>query len=89
MTCMSDEIDFEIRAVLASVLDNGITADDISVDADMVIDYGIDSLQVINFLLAIEDTFDVELDYENLELDHLRSVREFTDFVARLRAVAQ
>ena len=86
---MSDEIDFEIRAVLASVLDNGITADDISVDADMVIDYGIDSLQVINFLLAIEDTFDVELDYENLELDHLRSVREFTDFVAGLRAVAQ
>lgn len=86
---MSDEIDLEIRAVLASVLDNGITADDISVDADMVIDYGIDSLQVINFLLAIEDTFDVELDYENLELDHLRSVREFTDFVVGLRAVAQ
>lgn len=86
---MSDEIDFEIRAVLASVLDNGIMADDISADADMVIDYGIDSLQVINFLLAIEDTFDVELDYENLELDHLRSVREFTDFVAGLRAVAQ
>ena len=86
---MSDEIDFEIRAVLASVLDNGITADDISVDADMIIDYGIDSLQVINFLLSIEDTFDVELDYENLELDHLRSVREFTDFVAGLRAVAQ
>ncbi|KAA0109641.1 acyl carrier protein [Mycolicibacterium sp. P1-5] len=86
---MSDEIAFEIRAVLAGVLDKGLTADDISVDADMVIDYGIDSLQMINFLLSIEDTFDVELDYENLELDHLRSVREFTDFVAGLPAIAQ
>jgi acyl carrier protein len=86
---MSDEIAFEIRTVLASVLDNGLTADDISVHADMVIEYGIDSLQMINFLLSIEDTFDVELDYENLELDHLRSVREFTAFVVGLRAVAQ
>jgi acyl carrier protein len=30
----------------------------------------------------------VELDYENLELDHLRSVSEFAGFVAGLRAAA-
>jgi acyl carrier protein len=86
---MNDDIDLEIRAVLATVLDNGMTAHDISVDADIVTDYGIDSLQMISFLLSIEDTFDVQLDYDNLELDHLRSVREFTDFVAGLRTVAQ
>jgi acyl carrier protein len=86
---MNDDIGLEIRTVLATVLDNGTTAQDISADADMVTEYGIDSLQMISFLLGIEDTFDVPLDYENLELDHLRSVRQFTDYVASLRVTAQ
>ncbi|RKT87093.1 acyl carrier protein [Saccharopolyspora antimicrobica] len=75
--------------VLANVLGSGMTADDISADADLVDEYGLDSLQMIAFLLGIEDTFDVELDYENLRLDHLRSVSEFADFVSNLRAAAQ
>jgi acyl carrier protein len=86
---MSDDIDVQIRSALATVLDNGMTADEISADADIITDYGIDSLQMISFLLSIEDTFDLVLDYDNLELDNLRSVREFTDFVAGLRTVAR
>lgn len=86
---MNDDIDWQIRSSLATVLDNGMTADDISVDADIINEYGIDSLQMISFLLTIEDTFDLVLDYDNLELDNLRSVREFTDFVAGLIPVAQ
>lgn len=85
---MNDDIDRQIRAELSTVLDNGMTADDISADADIVAEYGIDSLQMISFLLGIEDIFDLELDYENLELDHLRSVSEFAGFVAGLRAAA-
>jgi acyl carrier protein len=86
---MDNDIDGQIRAVLATVLDNGMTAGDLSSDADLVTEYGIDSLQMISFLLDIEDTFDVPLDYENLELDDLRSVRQFADFVAGLLAPAQ
>lgn len=86
---MNDDTDLEIRSALATVLDNGMTAHDISIDADIITDYGIDSLQMISFLLSIEDAFDVELDYDNLELDDLRSVRQFTDFVAGLRVIAQ
>lgn len=86
---MNDDIELNVRAVLASVLANGMTVDDISADANLVDEYGLDSLQMISFLLGIEDTFDVELDYENLRLDHLRSVREFVGFVAGLRASVQ
>jgi len=39
---------------------------------------------MISFLLGIEDTFDLELDYENLELDHLRSVAQFASYVKAL-----
>ena len=85
---MNDDSDLQIRTVLATVLNRGIAAEDISVDADLVNEYGIDSLELISFLLAIEDAFDLELDYDNLELNHLRSVREFASFVAIRRVKA-
>jgi acyl carrier protein len=78
------EIEERVKTVLAKVLDNGITAGEIGPEADLVEQYGLDSLQTITFLLAIEDEFDLELDYPNLQLDDLRSVRQFSTFVARL-----
>ncbi|TDB78334.1 acyl carrier protein [Micromonospora sp. KC723] len=80
-----NDIESEIKKALAEVLANGTTADDIGPDADLVDEYGLDSLQMISFLLAVEDRFDVELDYEGLDLDDLRSVRQFTGYVESLR----
>lgn len=76
-----------IRVVLADVLSNGLAADDIDLESDLVEEYGLDSLQMISFLLGIEDAFDIELDYENLELDDLRSVRQFAAYVAEVKSV--
>lgn len=70
-----------VKKVLAEVLPDFGSADDVPSDADMVQELGLDSLQAINFLLRIEDEFDIELDYDNLSLDHLRSVREFSAIV--------
>ncbi|WP_433697163.1 acyl carrier protein [Nocardiopsis sp. CA-288880] len=83
---MNDD-EARISAVLADVLSNGLTADGIDPESDLVEEHGLDSLQMISFLLGIEDAFDIELDYENLELDDLRSVRQFTAFVAEVKSV--
>lgn len=82
-----DEVYVRLKEVLASVLLNGTEATDIDTDADLVEDYGLDSLQAISFLLKVEDAFDIELDYESLDLDLLRSLRTFGDWVATLGAV--
>ncbi|MCE7008475.1 acyl carrier protein [Kibdelosporangium philippinense] len=84
---MSD-IEFTIKTVLAGVLGAGITPLEIRSDADLVDEYGLDSLQTISFLLGIEDAFDLELDYETLELDHLRSVNQFAAFIKSTSALA-
>ncbi|WP_328988613.1 phosphopantetheine-binding protein [Kribbella sp. NBC_01245] len=83
------DIENRVKLVLAKVLDNGLTAEQIGSEADLVAEYGLDSLQTITFLLAIEDEFDLELDYPSLQLDDLRSVRQFSGFVARLAAPVQ
>ncbi|CAM3935431.1 acyl carrier protein [Kibdelosporangium persicum] len=77
-----------IKTVLAGVLASGITPAEIRSDADLVEEYGLDSLQTISFLLGIEDAFDIELDYETLELDHLRSVGQFAAFIGSMNRVA-
>ncbi|SMD15975.1 acyl carrier protein [Kibdelosporangium aridum] len=82
------DTEFAIKTVLAGVLGTGITPAEIGSDADLVEEYGLDSLQTISFLLGIEDAFDLELDYETLELDHLRSVRQFAEFISSTTVVA-
>jgi acyl carrier protein len=83
-----DDVENKVRAVLVGVLSSGLAVDEVALDADLVDEYGLDSLQMISFLLGIEDTFDVELDYENLELDHLRSVAQFASYVRQLAPAA-
>ena len=83
-----DDVENKVRSVLVGVLATGLGPDEVAPDADLVDEYGLDSLQMISFLLGIEDTFDLELDYEHLELDHLRSVAQFASYVRQLARAA-
>jgi acyl carrier protein len=83
-----DEVYAKIKNVLAGVLMNGTEAADVATDADLVEEYGLDSLQAISFLLGLEDAFGIELDYASLNLDLLRSLREFGAWIAALDGVS-
>ncbi|MFE3945364.1 acyl carrier protein [Streptomyces sp. NPDC059118] len=73
-----------VMKVLTNVLSRRREPVQISPDVDMVAVLGLDSLEAIEFLLQIEDEFDIELDFENLSLQHLNSVRTFSaEVIAR------
>ncbi|NUU21880.1 MAG: acyl carrier protein [Streptomycetaceae bacterium] len=72
-----------LKALVAEILGDPGLAAGIADDADLVDELGLDSVQMIRFLLGTEDAFDLELDFEALELDHIRSVRLFAEFVLR------
>jgi acyl carrier protein len=84
---MSD-VENRITRVLAQVLTD-VAAAGMTPEADLIDEYGMDSLQMISFLLAVEDEFGIELDYENLDLADLRSVRQFAAYLAGLRVETQ
>jgi acyl carrier protein len=53
----------------------------IDADTNLVDDVMLDSIQMIAFLLRVEDELDVEIDFESLGLDHVRTLRAFTGFL--------
>jgi acyl carrier protein len=77
-----------LKLLLAEALGDESLADGISDDADIVNDIGIDSIQMITFLLNVEDDFGVNLDFENLDLSDLTSLRKFHAFVTSTPATA-
>ncbi|MFI5571301.1 acyl carrier protein [Streptomyces sp. NPDC051740] len=51
-------------------------------ETSIISDLGLDSLQMIEFLLTVEDTLQVELDFESMDMDYLQSVDAFCRFVS-------
>ena len=40
-----------------------------------------DFLQLINFILKVEDEFEVEIDFDEFDLSHLGSIDKFLHFI--------
>ena len=51
-------------------------------ETNIINDLGLDSLQIIEFLLTVEDELGVELDFETMDMDALTSVGSFCRFVS-------
>ncbi|MBW8795404.1 MAG: acyl carrier protein [Streptomyces sp.] len=75
------DVEERLRKLLGEIIGDHALITGISGDTDIVNDLGLDSIQMINFLLRLEDEFDVELDFEHLTFDQLGSLRELGRFV--------
>ncbi|MDN4616893.1 acyl carrier protein [Paenibacillus sp. PsM32] len=51
-------------------------------DSDIIHDAGLDSIQLIHFILRVEDDFNVEIDFEEFDMEHLGSIQAFCNFVS-------
>ncbi|MDX3103780.1 acyl carrier protein [Nonomuraea angiospora] len=84
-----DDLLPQIKSMLAEALGDGWAAEELGDDADIIRELGMDSIQLINFLFMVEDKFDVELDFDRLDIEGLYSIRAFCGFVlAHVNALA-
>jgi acyl carrier protein len=79
-----DGVTGDLKMLLARALRDTDRAPEVSDDDDIVNGLGLDSLQMIRFLLDVESHFGVELDFEHIDLATLGSVRRFAGVVAGL-----
>ncbi|WP_168122425.1 acyl carrier protein [Paenibacillus sp. HB172176] len=72
----------KITEIIAELKEDPSLANELTAASSITEDAGLDSLQLVNFILRIEDEFGVEFDFDEFDLEHLRSIEAFCAFVA-------
>ena len=83
---METDTRHELRAQVAEVVSEraGIDVPDTSTD---LLEAGlIDSLALVTLIVALEETFGVQLPLDDFDVDHFRSVDTMADFLASVGA---
>ena len=70
------DIDLEetIKTLLAKVIEDDSTKDSWTIETNIIDDIGIDSLQIVKFMMAVEDELGISINYEDLTFDDFSSI---------------
>lgn len=71
----------KIKQLLGEITGNPELAETLDGSTDIINDIGLDSIQMINFVLMIEDEFQIQLDFENFDFSNLNSIDILTEFL--------
>ena len=75
----------EVKQLLEEVKKTPGLAATLSDSANIIEDVGLDSLEMMDFMLEVEKRFQLELDFEQMEFDVFESVSRFAQFVSRMK----
>lgn len=72
----------KIISILCEVMEDPTLKKKINGDSDLTKDVGLSSLQLINFILKIEDELKISIDFEEFDYEKLNSINAFCDFIS-------
>jgi len=70
-----------LMQILAEIKNEPDLAARINPGTDIINELGLDSLQMINLALRVEDEFQITIDFETFDFDTLLSVQAFWEFI--------
>jgi len=70
-----------IKEILARLRGTPDLAASLADTADLVDGLALDSLEMLQFMLELEDRLAIRIDFEQLEFSYLRSIRVLADFL--------
>lgn len=71
----------QIIQLISQIKDDAQLEKSLNVDSNIMEDGGLDSLQMINFILKIEEQFGIEIDFEEFDFSHMESVSAFCQYI--------
>lgn len=83
---METDTGHELRAQVADVVSERAGIDVPTTSTDLLEAGLIDSLALVTLIVALEETFDVQLPLDDFDVDNFRSVDAMADFLGALRA---
>jgi len=75
-----------IKEIVARLRDSPALAHELPDDADLVDGLALDSLEMLQFMLELEERLAVRIDFERMEFAYLRSIRTLADFLDTMPA---
>ncbi|MBU3178018.1 acyl carrier protein [Clostridium estertheticum] len=67
--------------IICKVIEDASLGEKIEKSTDLLNEVAIDSLQLINIILEIEDEFDVQFDFDEFNMDNLKSVDSLSKYI--------
>lgn len=71
----------KIIKILSEVKENESLIETVDIGTNIIDEIGLDSLQMINFMLRIEEETGVEIDFDTFEFSNLYSVKTFAEYL--------
>ncbi|WP_238653922.1 acyl carrier protein [Paenibacillus piscarius] len=78
----------QILAMISEVKDDTGLAIRLNGHSSIMEDGGLDSLQLITFLLKVEERYGIVIDFEQFEFDCMESVTVFCNYISELQKTA-
>lgn len=70
-----------IEEKIVDLIKKELNVEDFSLEEDLVTNYEIDSIALLDFFMIIEDEFDIE--FEDEELENLKSAADIVDLIEK------
>jgi acyl carrier protein len=74
-----------IKLILAKIKGVPGLAQQLADSADIIEDVGLDSLQMMEFMLEIESQLNLEIDFEKLDFSYLKSIEKFSEVLQQMK----
>ena len=74
-----------LKKMIVEITGNESLNGNISDATDLIDGVGLDSIQMVNLILMIEDEFAIEIDFENFSMENLRNIENFSQYIADLK----
>lgn len=77
-----------LKRIIATIKSDPALQSSLSDSADLVDEVGLDSLQMLQFMLEIESSMQIQIDFDRLDYEYLRSIRVLAKFLDSMPARA-
>ncbi|WP_162475346.1 acyl carrier protein [Candidatus Erwinia dacicola] len=81
---MTDALVIEVQSLLVEILGNNGSKKELSREDNIATDLGIDSIQMINFFLTLENKYNIAFDYESIEIENF-TIGRCCDLINKLQ----
>jgi len=75
----------EIKIILEKVKGVPGLSQQLSNSTDLIEDVGLDSLQMMEFMLEVESHLGLQIDFEQLDFSYLKSIEKFSEFLGQMK----